>query len=288
MPEKKSTGTLILIGGHEDRKGDKTILREVARRTGTGKLVVTTVASHEPDGKFADYERIFRSLGVEHIYKLDIRDRQDAQSEAKLRVLDDATGVFFTGGDQLKITSQIGDTPVYRRIRELYEAGGLIAGTSAGASVVCETMIVRGNGDESHRVRGALMLASGLGFIRDVIIDQHFAERGRMGRLVGAIAENPRNLGIGLDEDTAIVVESNRSFYVLGTGAVYVVDGTGVTYSNIAEAKAEHPLSIYDIRLHILCQEDYFDLVARRPGELTAAQKERRQLPSVPDAAPGH
>src|SRR5690606_15641568 len=161
----------------------------------------------------------------------------------------DATGVFFTGGDQLKITSQIGDTPVYKRIREIYEEGGLIAGTSAGASVVCETMIVRGNGDESHRVRSALMLACGLALIRDVIIDQHFAERGRMGRLVGAIAENPRNLGIGLDEDTAIVVENNRSFYVLGTGAVYVIDGTGVSYSNIAEAKAEHTLSIYDIRL---------------------------------------
>ena len=272
-------GTLILIGGHEDKEGGKTILREVARRVGGGKLVVTTVASHEPDGQFTEYERIFRSLGVEHVYKLDIRDRLEAKQEAKVRILNDANCIFFTGGDQLKITSQIGDTPIFKRIHEIYKDGGIIAGTSAGASVVCETMVVRGNNDESHRVRSALLMAPGLGLIQDVVIDQHFAERGRMGRLIGAIAQNPRNLGIGIDEDTAVVIEGTDSFYVIGSGAVYVVDGTGVSYSNIAEASPDRTLSIYDLTLHVLCQEDCFNLIERRPGELSRSQK-KRKLPS--------
>lgn len=280
MSEKKGIGTLILIGGHEDKEDDKTILREVARRIGNGKLVIATVASHEPDGVFPEYERIFRSLGVEHIYKLEIRERMEAKSEAKLRILDDATGVFFTGGDQLKITSQLGDTPIYQRIQDIYRKEcGIIVGTSAGASVVCETMVVRGNSDESHRVRSALLMAPGFGLIKDVIIDQHFAERGRIGRLIGAIAQNPRNLGIGIDEDTAIIIE-DENFYVLGSGAVYIIDGTEVTYSNIAEASPERTMSIYDVTLHILCQEDGFNLVTRRPGELTPEQK-KQKLPSA-------
>jgi cyanophycinase len=181
-----------------------------------------------------------------------------------LAKLEGATGVFFTGGDQLKITSQIGDTPVERRIQEIYQAGGIVAGTSAGASAMCETMLVRGSGQESHRI-GDILMAPGLGLMRDVIIDQHFAERGRMGRLLGAVAENPRVLGIGIDEDTAIVVEDESSFYVLGRGAVYVVDGSGVTHSNITE-ESDTTLSMYDVRLHVLSKGDRFLLQERCPS----------------------
>jgi len=178
--------------------------------------------------------------------------------------------VFFTGGDQLKITSQIGDTLVYRRIQEIYEEGGVIAGTSAGASVMCETMIVRGEDSESHRIDDTLRMAPGLGLVKGVIIDQHFAERGRMGRLLGAVAQNPRVLGIGIDEGTAIVIEGDASFQVFGDGAVYVLDGTGVTHSNVAErSDPGQALSIHDIRLHVLSHGDAFDLKSRRPGELS-------------------
>ena len=281
---KRRKGTLILIGGHEDKEDEMVILRKVAECVGGGRLVITTVASHEPEGIFSKYERIFRSLDVPHIFKLEINSREEAKSEAKVRVLDDATCVFFTGGDQLKITSQIGDTPVFRRLRDFHRAGGTIAGTSAGASVVCETMVVSGGNDKSHRVRGALHMAPGLGLLQDLIVDQHFAERGRIGRLIGAIAQNPRNLGIGIDEDTAIVIEGNESFYVLGSGAVYIVDATDVSYSNIAEAEPDRALSIYDLRLHVLCQEDCFDLVTRRPGELTERAKEKHLPP--PDVIP--
>jgi cyanophycinase len=195
---------------------------------------------------------------------MDIRTRTETSSEEKLRLLDGATGVFFTGGDQLRITSQMGDTPVMSRILDIYRKGGVIAGTSAGASAMCETMLVKGTSRESYRI-GDLYMAPGLGLIQDVIIDQHFAERGRMGRLLGAVAQNPRMLGIGIDEDTAISVENGEEFRVLGSGAVSVVDGEGVTYSNIAEEREDRALSIYDVKLHILSHGDSFDLLRRRP-----------------------
>jgi cyanophycinase len=266
---KKIDRALIVIGGHEDKVGDKVILSEVARRVGSGKLVVTTVASKDPGPLFEDYDRVFRSIGVKHIAKLEINSRSEATEERKVRTLDDAVAVFFTGGDQLKITSQIGDTPIYTRIKEIYAAGGVIAGTSAGASVMCETMIVSGGSEESHKVEDSLKLAPGFGLIEGMIIDQHFSERGRMGRLLGSIAQNPKNLGIGIDEQTAIVIERERSFYVLGGGAVYVIDGTGITDSNIAEEDANKTVSMYDVKLHVLSQGDRFDLSTRRPEKLS-------------------
>ena len=257
-------GTLIIIGGHEDRKDKKLILREVARRVGRRKLVVTTVASREPDGTFEEYRDIFRGFGIE-CAELEIRARGDALEPENIDVINDATALFFTGGDQLKITSQIGDTPIFSRLREIYEQGGLIAGTSAGASVVCETMLIGGPGEESHRSDHNLRMAPGLAFFKDAIVDQHFAERGRFGRLLGAVARNPRNLGIGIDEDTAIVVENGESFYVVGSGAVYVLDGRNLTYSNIGEEENYHTLSVFRLMTHVLSQGDRFHLASREP-----------------------
>src|SRR3712207_6078451 len=142
----KTRPTLIVIGGREDKIGDALILREVARHVGTGKLVVTDVASSEPDGIFEEYDEVFRKLGVRDVQNLEIRSRENASDRRIISVLDDATAVFFTGGDQLKITSQIGGTPAFERIREIYNSGGVVAGTSAGASVVCGTMLTAGSG----------------------------------------------------------------------------------------------------------------------------------------------
>ncbi|HEX8375968.1 MAG TPA: cyanophycinase [Geminicoccaceae bacterium] len=258
-------GPLIIIGGHEDREGERVVLREVARRLNGGRLVVATVASHEPEGYFEIYQRAFADLGVTDMAELYVHDRAETLDGKLARVLDGAAGVFFTGGDQLRISSQIGDTPVERRVREIHEAGGVVAGTSAGASVMSDTMLVKGSSGESHRI-GDLHMAPGLGLVRDVIIDQHFAERGRIGRLLGAVAQNPRVLGIGVDEDTAIVAIGRR-FSVVGNGAVYVVDGEGVTRSNIAEAGSDRALSIHDVRMHVLSAGDAFDLATRRPTE---------------------
>jgi cyanophycinase len=273
---ERSDRTLIIIGGKEDRSNNKIILDEVARRVGSGKLVVTTVAmANGTEQLFETYEKAFRSLGVKHLYNLEISERAEATHPGKVRILDDAAGVFFTGGDQIKITSQIGDTPIFQRIHEIYEEGGVIAGTSAGAAVMSETMLVEGGGENSHVIGGSVRMAPGLGLIEDVIIDQHFMERGRFGRLVGAVAQNPKNLGIGIDEQTAVVVERGNGFYVLGSGGVYVIDGTGVTYSNVAEEDPKKTISIYNVRMHMLSQGDRFDLINRQPRQMKGRAAEK-------------
>ena len=268
---EKRNRALIVIGGHEDKKGERSILKEVARRIGEGKLVICTAATKRPEDAYAEYRRVFRNLGVKHIHKLHIDSREDGKKDSNLKVMDEATGIFFTGGDQLKITSQIGDTPVFDRLHDFYQDGGTIIGTSSGAAVMCDTMLISGSSDESHRIAD-LRMAPGFGLIKGLVIDQHFAERGRMGRLIGAVAQNPANLGIGIDEDTAIILEQERHLYVLGTGATYVMDGACVSDSNIAEQANGQILSIYNLRLHVLAQGDKFDLRERHPRQLTRGE----------------
>jgi cyanophycinase len=263
-------GTLIAIGGHEDKEGERVILRAVADRLRGRRLVVATVASHEPEGYFEAYRDAFAAIGVTDLAELYLDERHDTLDPAHRELIGGAGGIFFTGGDQLRIVSQMGDTPLETLVRELYARGGVVAGTSAGASAQSETMLVRGSGAESHRI-GDLHMAPGLGLIPDVIIDQHFAERGRIGRLLGAVAHNPRLLGIGIDEDSAIVVEG-KSFSVIGSGAVTVVDAEQVTHSNIAEAEPDRVLSMHHVILHALSAGDRFDLAARAPAAPSTAE----------------
>lgn len=239
------------------------ILQEVARYLKDGKLVIATIASEEPAEYFNAYKKAFGKLNKSELVEIYVADRHESLDEKKLEIMDGASGVYFTGGDQLRISSQIGDTPFERRVIDIYKQGGVIAGTSAGASAMAEVMLVRGQNNESYKV-GELHLAPGLGLVPNVIIDQHFAERGRIGRLLGAIALNPRILGIGIDEDTAIVVRDNI-FTVVGRGAVYVADGAGVTNSNIAEAEPKSVLSIFGVSLHVLSAGDSFDLKTHTP-----------------------
>lgn len=262
-------GPLIIIGGHEDKEGDKVILKAVAERLNGGRLVLATIASHEPDGYFETYQKAFSALGVTDLVELYVQDRAETHEADKLALLEGAAGVFFSGGDQLRISNQIGDTPIEARIRQIWRDGGVLAGTSAGASVMSDTMMVRGASAETHRI-GDLRMAPGLGLVRDVIIDQHFAERGRIGRLLGAVAQSPRVLGVGIDEDTAIIVEG-EAFRVIGGGAVYVIDAENLTASNIAEARPENTLSMFDVRLHVLASGDGLDLTTRRPLDQPAA-----------------
>ena len=270
-------GSLVIIGGHEDRKGEKKILRAVADRLDDdGKIVVCTVASAVPDDLWKEYDAAFRSIGVPHIHHLHITARHETMTPKAMSVLDGASGVFFTGGDQLKITSQIGDTPVYSRIQEIYEQGGVIAGTSAGASAMSETMMVTNNGESSYRIKSSLLMAPGLGLAHDMLIDQHFAERGRMGRLIGAVSQNPRVLGIGIDENTAMIVDRDRQFTVLGVGAVYVVDASKTTYSNIGDEDTDRTLTSLNLIVHMLSQGDRFDIATRTPHPHLAESMERQ------------
>jgi cyanophycinase len=268
--------TLIIIGGHEDKEDERLILRDLVRRIGDGKLVVATVASREPEEMWETYERVFGRLGVKDLHHLNLDSREDACREKNARALDDAAGVFFTGGDQLKITMLLGGTEIARRIRAIYEDGGVIAGTSAGASVLSDTMIVGGGTGSSARIGQTVRMAPGLGLIGDVLIDQHFAERGRVPRLLGALAQNPRMLGLGIDENTAVVFERHaRRFRVVGDGAVYVFNATDMTYANLTEEETDRALSMFGVRIDVLSQGDSFDLSSRRPAKGAAEEIEK-------------
>lgn len=261
---KKPKGKLIIIGGHENKTDDRQILETVAKQVIGGPLVVITVATQSPQAMADEYLKVFHDLGLKHVEILDIRTREDAKNQTNVEICAKASVLFFTGGDQLRITSQVGDSPLYQCMMDNYCKGATIVGTSAGAAAMPETMLISGPSDESNRI-SALNMAPGLALIQGVVIDSHFAERGRMGRLLGAVAQNPRNLGIGIDEDTAIIVERAEGFTVIGSGAVYVVDGSTVTYSSLSEKNPENILSLYDTKLHVLGDGDCFEFTNRRP-----------------------
>ena len=282
---KDVSGRLIIVGGHEDKDDDSLILREVTSCADGGAVVVCTVASNERDAVWKDYKEVFARLGCRDVRHLDIGERSEIVNDPPLELLDDAKVVFFTGGEQLNITTRFAGTRLCAAVEELYRRGGTVAGTSAGASVMADTMLVSGRGSESHRIRENLFMAPGLGLLKDVLIDQHFAERGRIGRLLGAVAQNPRLLGIGIDENTAIVVDREESFSVIGEGAVCVADARNVSYTNVAEEQADRTLSIFDVTLHVLSQGDRFDLATRRPDHRPAEEIEARLLDLVPAAS---
>ena len=194
---KGAKGTLVIIGGAERKDDERTVLKVVADRIRANqRLLIVTAASYEPDGTAKDYIRIFKELGVSEIDVADVRTREDAERQDLVEKCERASAIFFTGGDQLRITSQMGDSPMYQCMKQRYEDGAMIIGTSAGAAAMPFTMIVGGPSDESNRV-SALSMAPGLGLLDYVVIDSHFAQRGRMGRLIGAVMQNPRNLGLG-------------------------------------------------------------------------------------------
>lgn len=261
-------GTLIVIGGHEEKSPDheRPILKEVARRAKgpDRRLVVVTVASQLPDELGPEYVALFKELGVGHVEHLELREREDAKNEKIVRKIEAASVLFFSGGDQLRITSQVGDSPVFQCMQRRYHEGMCIAGTSAGAAAMPETMLVSGPSDESIEI-SALGMAPGLGLISGVVVDSHFAERGRIGRLLGAVAENPKDVGLGIDEDTAVVIDPDRSLRVIGSGGVYVADGSTISYSSLSERRAQGVLSIYGVCLHVLASGDCFDLETRQP-----------------------
>lgn len=265
---EKISGNLIIIGGAEDKEGDKEILKRVAKYIDSEKerLVIATIATEYPEKSYKKYKKVFEGLGIINIDNLDINRREDAFKLENIEIINNANLLFFTGGDQLRITSMIGGTLVYDAIKELCNRGGLIAGTSAGASVMSDTMIVQGEDDESPH-KCTLKMSPGLGLVKNIIIDQHFAQRGRIGRLLTAIAENPEVLGIGIDEDTAILVSDKGTAEVIGSGAVYFIDGSSIDYSNVSEQYSEEVLSIFNVKLHVLKEGNKFNLLDKVPFE---------------------
>ena len=259
-----SKGSLLIIGGHEDKKHEAIILGEIAKHvTPEQHLVLAPIASQEPREMIDTYCKAFQALGVLDIEIVDVRIRAEAFDKANLQKLENAGVVFFTGGDQVRLTSQLSGTPLFQAVQKVYRRGGMIAGTSAGAAAMSEVMIIAGRGDETLEVQD-ISMSPGLNFMPGMVIDSHFAERGRINRLITAIAQNPKHLGLGIDENTAILVNQGH-FKVIGSGVVYVIDAAGVSYSSLAVHTSVGAISIHDVRIHTLAQGYQFSLTKRYP-----------------------
>ncbi len=261
---EKTKGNLIIIGGAEDKYGESSILKNVVNIIGgsNAALTVLTTATENPSEVGQEYRNVFGRLGISNISILNIDTRDDANMEENVRIISGASGIFFTGGDQLRITSILGGTKVYKALHDSYLKGVAIIGTSAGASVMSSTMVVDGNSNDAAR-KCTLKMAPGLGLLEEAIIDQHFEQRGRIGRLLCGVAENPYILGIGIDEDTAVRVYPDAHFEVLGTNAVTVVDGKTIRNSNVSELKPDEILAISHVTLHVLPCGYGFDMKNR-------------------------
>ncbi len=257
-------GNLLIIGGAEDKWGQSSVLKHAIDMCGgsDAKMIVLTTATQKPQEVGQEYRDVFTRLGVDNIDVLNIDSRNDANKDSVAQKLSDAAGVFFTGGDQLRITSILGGTKTYKALLELYLRGIPIIGTSAGASAMSSTMIVDGNSNSAAR-KCTLGMSPGLGFLNQVIIDQHFEQRGRLGRLLVGVAQNPSILGVGIDEDTAIKVHSNASFEVVGTNCVTVIDGTSIKKSNVSELNPEEMIALSNVTLHVLPRGFGFNLISR-------------------------
>lgn len=256
---------LVIIGGAEDKEGECTILREFVRRAGGTKarIVIMTTATELPREVGENYTKVFERLGAEDVRIIDTETREDASSSTALEAIQNATGVFFTGGDQARITSILKGTEIDTAIHNRYSEGIVVGGTSAGAAVMPEIMIVEGDSETNPRLE-IVKLGPGMSFLPGVVIDQHFLQRGRLGRLISALAQQPAVLGFGIDENTAMVVTGSQ-LQVIGEGAVTIVDESEMIHSNAGEILKDEPLAVCGAKLHILPHGYKFDLKTRKP-----------------------
>ena len=245
-------GTLVIIGGAEDKRTDMKILKIVHKLSGGDKsnIAIVTTATNNPEGAEREYCEIFKSLGVKSVYGLNIYNREQADDNNNVNSILKADCIFFVGGDQLRISSILGGTRVHDAILKSLSNGKIIAGTSAGASMMSHVMVIEGKDDEAPR-KCTLKMAPGMGMLQGVIIDQHFNQRGRIGRLLAAVAQNPAIIGLGIDEDTAVIVDADMKFTVAGSGVVTVVDGRDITFTNISEQYPDEPLAITNVKIHV-------------------------------------
>jgi cyanophycinase len=260
-------GHLLVIGGAEDKYNERRILKKFLELAGGDKaeVLIVPVASDFPEFAADVYTQAFRNLGVASPRVLRATSRQDVFQADPDELLDGVTGVFITGGDQMRLVSLLGGTKFADKLRHLVrETSIVLAGTSAGAAGMSTSMIVRGE-STSHPHKNSVRLSPGLGFLKNIIIDQHFTERGRISRLITAVSFNPYNLGIGIDENTAIIVDGQGVMEVYGTGSVTVVDGSQISYNEIAEVDEHQSFSVCGIHLHVLRDGLIYDYLNRHP-----------------------
>jgi cyanophycinase len=257
-----SPGRLLIIGGAEDRRCGAGVLECFAELCGGSKarIVVITTATGAPDQVLAEYDEVFRKLGVKQVAELPISGRADADSTAARDMLNSATGVFFSGGDQSRLQTLVGSR-INDQLSQRLAEGLVVAGTSAGATALGRTMILGGTGAEV--ATATVRTGPGLGLMPKMLIDMHFGERGRLPRLLSAITLDPDRLGVGIDENTAICVYRD-SFEVLGSGVVSVVDAAHATV--VHAASDSDPITLFDVRLHLLPAGCLFDIASRSPA----------------------
>jgi cyanophycinase len=270
-------GILIPIGGNEDKgNGDNEmytlefiengILRHVVRLAGgsNANIVIIPTASSIPDEVIENYQSAFEKLGCSNVHVLDIREREQSEEPQNIEMIRNADAVLFSGGDQSKITSRIGDTSIHHLLMHKYmNENFIIAGTSAGAMCMSSRMITGGNNTESFR-KGVVGMGEGMGFTPNLIIDSHFIQRGRFGRLTEAVAKYPKLIGIGLSEDTGLIVRNNNEFEVIGSGMAIIFDGRNLTHNNEEILKEGDPMTLTNMITHILSNGDKFEINTRK------------------------
>ena len=273
---------MIAIGGNEDKGTEPEpnyiqknnlnffelqILSRIVREAGghDAYIEVITSASSIPDEIGHNYLDAFRKLGCNNVRVMDIRKREDALKPEMTERIQKCQSVMFSGGNQLRLSSIFGGTEFLETLVHRYqnEETFVIAGTSAGAMAMSNTMIYQGNSSEAL-LKGEVKITTGLAFIKDVIIDSHFVTRGRFGRLTQAVASNPSCIGIGLGEDAGVLITEGRNMEALGSGLVIIIDGHNIRHSNIADLKEGSPLSIENLIVHVMAKGNHYDLKGRK------------------------
>ena len=293
----KSKGKLVIIGGAVNKGSftetsfdqnveknlnffERGILRKIideSRYKEDSIIEVITTASQIPDIVGPEYKKAFEYLGIKNCNILDIQNREQANSDAIVARANAADVVMFTGGDQLRLTSILGGTRFHDAILTKYQTEDFIyAGTSAGAAAASENMIYQGSSSEAL-LKGEIKTTQGLGFIENVVIDTHFVQRGRIGRLFQAVVSNPRTLGIGLGEDTGLFIEDDK-MTAIGSGLVIIVDGLQIKDTNLTNVDLGQPISIKNLVVDVLSMNDTFDLKSR---EMTIVNSQYNPIPQV-------
>ena len=277
MVNAYAKGILIPIGGNEDKGIEENemytlefiengILRHIVRLAGgeNANIVIVPTASSIPDEVIENYQSAFEILGCTNIHVVDIRDRSHSEEPENVEKIKNADAVLFSGGDQSQITKKIGETTVHHLLLHKYmNENFVIAGTSAGAMCMSSRMITGGNTTESFR-KGVVGMGEGMGFTPNLIIDSHFIQRGRFGRLTEAVAKFPKLIGIGLAEDTGLIITNNNEFEVIGSGMVIIFDGRNLTHNNEEILKEGDPMTLTNMVTHVLSNGDKFEISTRK------------------------
>lgn len=262
--EGQQRGYVIPIGGAEEKIDNPEILKKFVELAGGKDAVICVIpTASQLDDTGERYENLFTELGAGKTLSLPISERSDAQKAEYVEALESCTAVFITGGNQLRLSTILGGTPIAKTIRQINAKGVHVAGTSAGAAIVSQHMIAGGSTGIVPTEDG-VNLAPGMGLINTVVVDQHFNQRNRLSRLLSAVSYNPFLIGVGLDEDTAAFIDSNNEFTVVGSGAITVVDPADIEYSSMAEARTGDALTLLNLKIHILAAGSRYNISDRQ------------------------